>query len=366
MADETPLAAELKRRIAVEGPITLADFMGAALGHPKYGYYMTRDPFGRSGDFTTAPEISQMFGELVGLWLAEVWRQSGEPKRARLVELGPGRGTLMADILRAAKMLPAFREALEVTLVDVSPVLRETQEKTLADSGVTVTWVGSVDSLPDDGQPIFAVANEFFDALPIRQMQRTVDGWRERLVTVSPETDDLVLTLARGPGPLEALLPDRIRRNAGEGEIVELAPAVWRAAHSLGARIAASGGAALVVDYGYPASAAGDTLQAVRSHEPCGILNDIGEADLTAHVDFERLGEAFGEAGCRVAPLSTQGDFLRALGIEVRAKALAKSGDAAKISAARDRLIGDEGMGTLFKVLGVAAPGIPPLPGLEG
>ncbi len=367
-AADTPMRRHLRRRIALEGPIALSDFMADVLGHPEHGYYMTRDPFGVAGDFTTAPEISQMFGELIGLWLAELWRLMGRPPSVRLVELGPGRGTLMADALRAARMMPAFREALSVTLVETSPVLRATQARTLADCGVTLAWAETLDDVPEDGAPILAVANEFFDALPVRQLQRTEAGWRERLVAADAETGALALTLAPGPGPLEAMLPKALAASAAVGAVAELAPAVWRTAGALGARIAASGGAALVVDYGHAESALGETLQAVRRHEPCGLLEHVGEADLTAHVDFERLAEAFAGAGCRVAPLTAQGDFLRALGIEMRAATLMRGADAdraADIAAARDRLIGPEGMGTLFKVLGVAAPSAPALPALE-
>ncbi len=372
MADgETPLAGLLKRRIALDGPITIADFMALALGHPRHGYYMTRDPLGLAGDFTTAPEVSQMMGELVGLWLAEVWRQMGAPDPVRLVEFGPGRGTLMADALRAAKMMPGFREALRVTLIETSPALQAAQRRMLADETVPIDWAEGLAELPAEETPLLAIGNELFDALPIRQLQRTEDGWRERLVAVEPETDRLAFALAPGPGPAEALLPPAVRENAGTGSVAEVAPAAWAIARDLGERLAARGGAALFIDYGHEASAAGDTLQAVRAHEYCDPLAHIGEADVTAHVDFEQLARAFAEAGCRTAPLSTQGAFLTVLGIHQRAHRLAMTGDTDVIEAARDRLIGDSlnangGMGTLFKVLGVAAPGTPPLPGLEG
>ncbi|MBP5858522.1 SAM-dependent methyltransferase [Marivibrio halodurans] len=355
----------IARHVALDGPMTVADFMGLALGHPTHGYYMTRDPLGRGGDFTTAPEISQMHGELLGLWAAEVWRLMGRPTHVHLVEFGPGRGTLMADALRAAAMMPGFREALRVTLIETSPVLTGVQRRTLADRGVSVTWGTGLADVPDDGAPLIAVGNEFFDALPIRQFQRTREGWRERLVACDPEGGGLVFALAPGPGLAEALLPPAVREGAPVGAVAEVAPAAWAVARDLGERIADRGGAALFLDYGHGRSAAGDTLQAVRDHDYCGLLAHVGQADLTAHVDFEQLARAFGEAGCRAAPLATQGEFLRALGIEQRAAILARSGDPAAVAAARDRLIGAEGMGTLFKVLGVAAPGLPALPGLE-
>lgn len=363
----TPLEAHLRRRIAVEGAISVADYMGTALGHPQHGYYITRDPLGRAGDFTTAPEISQMFGELIGLWCAEIWGQIGMPGVVHLVEFGPGRGTLMADLLRAGQRMPGFLEAVRLHFVETSPVLREAQARSVERFGLSPTWHEDVTALPEDA-PLLFVANEFFDALPIHQMQKTETGWRERLVMVDPETDRLAVTQARGSGPLEALIDPEIRRKAGPGRIVELAPAAWRIAGDMGVRLARQGGAALLIDYGYEGPATGDTLQAVKAHNPCDILETPGEADLTAHVDFTALAKAAGTDGVRATPVVSQGDFLRALGIEYRAKTLMKvaSSDTAKqIAAGRDRLILDQGMGTLFKVVGLAAEGVPPLPGLE-
>lgn len=366
MAEDGPLLRHMKRRIALEGPIPIADFMGLALGHPQHGYYMTRDPLGAAGDFTTAPEISQMFGELIGLWCAEVWRLMGEPARVRLVELGPGRGTLAADMLRAARMAPGFRHALSVTLVETSPALRTAQDRTLTQETIPVDWAGGVEEIPQDGAPLIVVANEFFDALPIRQLQKTPDGWRERLVALDPKSDALALTLAPGPGPVEALIPEAATASAVDGAVVEIAPAAWGVAGALGARLARDGGAALIIDYGHGRSAPGDTLQAVKAHEYCGVLEHVGEADLTAHVDFDALARAFREAGCRTAPLAGQGAFLQALGIAQRAAALAQKGGAAAIRAQAQRLVAPDQMGTLFKILGVASPTAPPLPGLEG
>ncbi|MEQ8603066.1 MAG: class I SAM-dependent methyltransferase [Marivibrio sp.] len=361
-----PLLRHLKRRLALEGPIPISEFMALALGHPQHGYYMTRDPLGAAGDFTTAPEISQMFGELIGLWCAEVWRLIGEPARVRLVELGPGRGTLMADMLRAARMAPGFRQALRVTLVETSPALRAAQDRTLTQETIPVDWAESVDALPDEGAPLLIVANEFFDALPIRQFQKTAAGWRERLVALEPETGALALTLAPAPGPAAALIPERAAERADAGAIVEIAPAAWSVAAALGERLTACGGAALIVDYGHGASAPGDTLQAVKAHRYCGVLEHVGEADLTAHVDFDALARAFSEAGCRPAPLATQGGFLQALGIVQRAATLARKGDPAAVRAQAERLVAPDQMGTLFKVLGAAAPATAPLPALEG
>lgn len=363
----TPAEAHLRRRIAVEGPLTLADFMAEALSHPEFGYYTTRDPFGRSGDFTTAPEISQMFGELIGLWCAENWGRMGQPARVHLVEFGPGRGTLMVDLLRAARRMPGFLDAAELHLVETSPFLRDAQARMLEDAPLTPIWHSDIAELPDDA-PLLIVANEFFDALPIRQLQKTEDGWRERLLAVDPATDRLALTLARGAGPAEALIDADLRDRAKLGRVAEIAPLAWRIVGDMGARLVAQGGAALAIDYGYEGPATGDTLQAVKAHEPCPVLETPGDADLTAHVDFTALGRAAAERGARVSPVATQGDFLRALGIEFRAETLMKAAPgptARQIEIARDRLIGADGMGTLFKVIGLAGPQTPPLPGLE-
>jgi NADH dehydrogenase [ubiquinone] 1 alpha subcomplex assembly factor 7 len=365
----TPLERHLRRRIALEGPLTLANYMADALGHPEHGYYTTRDPFGSAGDFTTAPEISQMFGELIGLWCADLWSRMGAPGRLLLVELGPGRGTLMADLMRAAGAMPGFAEAAEVHLVETSPVLRRAQAETLKDLPRPPRWLDGLAELPA-GAPILLVANEFFDALPVRQFQRTARGWRERLVALDPQTDALSLTLAPGPSPAEALIDPVLREAAAEGAVAELAPAAWSVAGHLGDRLADQGGAALIADYGHAGPAAGDTLQAVRAHAPCSILETPGEADLTAHVDFTALAKAAaGGVGRRAAPLASQGDFLRALGIEIRAETLIRNAGSAAmaddIAAARDRLIGADTMGTLFKVLGLAAEATPPLAGLE-
>jgi NADH dehydrogenase [ubiquinone] 1 alpha subcomplex assembly factor 7 len=357
----TPLEAHLRRRIAADGPLTIADFMADALGHPDHGYYMTRDPFGRAGDFTTAPEISQMFGELIGLWCAEVWRSMGAPVPVRLVELGPGRGTLMSDLLRAGERMPGFLAAISVHLVETSPVLRAAQERTL---GARPTWHDTFSDVPDDA-PMLLIANEFFDALPIRQITRTEAGWRERLLGITPEDDRLAIGLAAAEGPLESLLDADLRESARPGQTAELAPVAWRIAGEIGARLASRGGAALIVDYGHAGPALGNTLQAVRNHEPCDVLETPGEADLTAHVDFTPLAKAAEQSGARATPLSTQGAFLRALGIGYRARTLAAAGDATAVERQVARLIGDDAMGTLFKVLGLAGPETPPLPGLE-
>ena len=363
----TPLESILRRRIAVDGPISLADFMGMALGHPEHGYYRTRDPLGSGGDFTTAPEISQMFGELIGFWCAHLWQEIGRPSAVALVELGPGRGTLMADLLRAVgQVAPAFRAAVSVHLVETSPVLRDAQGKALAARGAVPVWHDDVTSLPTD-TPLLIVANEFFDALPIRHVQKTAAGWCERLVVVDPDTDGLAIALAPGTGPIAALVPHPIRETAEEGRIVELSPISWRIAGDLAARLKDQGGAALVIDYGYEGPATGDTLQAVRDHKPCGVLDDPGEVDLTAHVDFTALARAAADQGVRATPVRRQGAFLTALGLGERTEMLCRAApdQADAIRRARDRLTDPSGMGTIFKAMGLTAHSGLALPGLD-
>ena len=349
----TPLAKLLAARITATGPITLADYMADALMHPTLGYYSTRDPLGAGGDFTTAPEISQKFGELVGLALAQAWLDQGQPARFTLAELGPGRGTLMADILRAARAVPGFTDAADIHLVETSATLRAEQAKRL-----DATWHDSAETLPDD-QPLFLVANEFFDALPIRQFHRDAQGWRE--VQVGLQDGQLAAGLS-APAPL-ALLDHRLD-DTQAGDVVEHCPALPAITNAIALRIAAHGGAALIIDYGDWRSL-GDTLQALQAHRPVDPFANPGMADLTAHVDFEALARAAAPAAhTRVTP---QGVFLERLGITARAQALAQSmsGPArdAHITAHR-RLTHPDEMGLLFKVMGFYPAEAPPPPGL--
>ena len=356
------LSDRLRRRIALAGPIAVSAYMAEALGDPEHGYYMTRDPLGTAGDFTTAPEISQMFGELIGLWCAEVWRQAGGPKTVRLIELGPGRGTLMADLLRAARMAPDFADALSVHLVETSPVLTARQRTTL--DRRQVQWHDRLDDVPDG--PALIVANEFFDALPIHQLQRDASGWRERMVGLDENGAGFRFGLAPVASPLEALIPESVRRVARPGDLFELCPAGIGIARAIGRRIADQGGAALLIDYGHAESATGDTLQAVRAHRYCDPLDDPGSADLTAHVDFAILARAASEAGATAHGPVTQGEFLSRLGIGARAETLlrrATPAQAEDIRAACRRLIGPEEMGTLFKALALTSASAPPPPG---
>ncbi len=351
----TPLALRLAETIRRGGPLGVAEFMAAALLDPDYGYYATRDPFGAAGDFVTAPEISQMFGELAGLWAAVTWRSMGAPPRVVLAELGPGRGTLMADLLRAAATLPPFRAAIEPWLVEASPALRRRQAETLA--GHAIHWADGLDGLPDG--PLLLVANEFFDALPIEQSVAVGGIWHRRLVGLDAAGALAFVTgPAAEPAPLQVAAPD--------GAVAETCPEGVRLAAALGRRLARDGGAALVVDYGHVRSGLGDTLQAVRRHRYAPVLEDVGESDLTAHVDFEVLARAAVPA--RAWGPVPQGVFLRRLGIEARAAALAAGKDAAiaaDILGRMHRLIDSGEMGTLFKAMALAHPALPPPPGLD-
>jgi NADH dehydrogenase [ubiquinone] 1 alpha subcomplex assembly factor 7 len=361
----TPLDAEIRRRIAAAGPMPVGQFMSLCLSHPKHGYYITRDPLGADGDFVTAPEISQMFGELIGLWAATVWHQMGEPANVRLVELGPGRGSMMADALRAARTVPAFREAVVVHFVEISPVLEQRQRQSLGGIGVPVTWHRSLDEVPDG--PAIILANEFFDALPVHQAVQCADGWHERVVKIVDE-GNLRFSISRDPIPqFEQLLPPKVRK-ATIGEVFE-----WRTdtvSLELGRRVVRSEGAALVIDYGHTESSTGDTLQAVGGHDYADPLSAPGTVDLTAHVDFQALAQMVESIGARAHGPVEQGEFLRRLGIESRAAALEAALPAQKaleIDAALARLTGTEGkgMGRLFKAIGFAHRKLGPLPGFD-
>ncbi|MEL6463578.1 MAG: SAM-dependent methyltransferase [Pseudomonadota bacterium] len=346
----------LIQRIAAQGPITVADYMAEALLHPTFGYYTNRDPLGAKGDFTTAPEISQMFGELVGLCLAQSWLEQGAPTPFTLAELGPGRGTLMADILRATAQVPGFHAAARITLVEASPVLRSTQSETLTPH--PVTYVEGADAPPNS--PLWLVANEFFDALPIRQFQRDGDGWRERCIGVQ----DGQLTFGLSPKAPHAQLEYRLD-DTTDGQLVETCAPATPILSAIGQRITIHGGAALIIDYGDWRSL-GDTLQALQNHAPTDPLAAPGQADLTAHVDFEALAQAAAPAAySRITP---QGVFLERLGIVARAKALAAKLDGVALDrhvAAHRRLTHPDEMGNLFKVLGLYPPTAAPPPGLE-
>jgi NADH dehydrogenase [ubiquinone] 1 alpha subcomplex assembly factor 7 len=355
---ELSLEHELVAMIAAEGPIGVDRYMSLCLGHTRHGYYMRQDPFGRAGDFITAPEISQMFGELVGVWCAAAWQEMGAPAAFRLVELGPGRGTLMADVLRAARVVPGFVDAARVALVETSPVLRQSQEAALSSAGVPIQWHDRLDEVAPE--PTILVANEFFDALGVRQFVRTDTGWHERLVGLDA-SGRLAFGLAPDPVPSD-LLP-RWAHAAAPGEVVEVSPARHAVAQVVGARLATMGGAALIIDYGHVRPGPGDTLQAVRAHDFRNVLDSPGESDLTSHVDFAALSTALEEGGAAVHGPLTQGAFLSAMGLAERAEVLKRHADAsarADIDAAATRLAADSQMGQLFKVIAATHPDVPP------
>ncbi len=338
---DTALPERLARAIALAGPISIAQYMAAANAH----YYATRDPLGADGDFTTAPEISQMFGELVGLWCADLWDRAGRPDIA-WVELGPGRGTLAADALRAmakAGLSP------DVHFVETSPLLRTTQAGAVPDA----TWHDSIDTLPTD-RPLIVVANEFFDALPIRQLVRRDAGWHERLVAAQ---DTLFLPIA-GKALPDTVIPEPLR-DAPAGSVLEASPASVAIIRSLAERIVAQGGALLAIDYGHEGPALGDTLQAVRGHAFANPFEAPGEHDLTAHVDFTTLAAAAQTAGAVAWGPVTQRDLLGGLGIDTRTSTLARTAPdrAEQLMADRRRLMDD--MGTLFKALAITSPAWP-------
>ncbi|MGN6279512.1 MAG: class I SAM-dependent methyltransferase [Sphingomonas sp.] len=337
------LPDRLARAITLGGPIPLTQFMAAANAH----YYATRDPLGAAGDFTTAPEISQMFGELIGLALADTWDRAGRP-HAAYVELGPGRGTLAADAIRAMAKARAMPPA---HFVETSPVLRAAQAERLPGA----TWHDDLASLPDDGA-LLVVANEFFDALPIAQLVKGADGWHQRLVACQ---DTLFLPIA-GPRVPDEIIPPSLA-DAPPGAIIETAPAAVTLMRALARRLVAQGGVAIVIDYGYEGPAIGDTLQAVRGHAPANPFDAPGEQDLTAHVDFATLKAAAEAEGATTYGPVDQGDLLLALGVDARAASLARGapdrGD--DLAAARQRLVAPDQMGRLFKAIAIAAPGWP-------
>jgi NADH dehydrogenase [ubiquinone] 1 alpha subcomplex assembly factor 7 len=341
----------IRRRIALEGPLTVAAVMEEALAG-RNGYYRDRDPLGPEGDFITAPEVSQMFGELIGLWCVDTWQRLGAPDPFHLVEMGPGRGTLMADALRAARVSAPFLAAKRLHLVEINAALKAKQAERLKDHGPI--WHDSLDGVPQG--PMLLIANELFDALPIHQLQMTPQGWRERVVALDGE--HLQFGLA-APGAALGLLRPAHRQGQHDGAIAEVSPASIALIDAIARRISAHDGAALIMDYGPAESGLGDSFQAMKQHSYHLPLEALGEADLTAHVDFGALGQAAADAGAQVFGPTAQGDFLRALGIELRANMLAQKADAATaeiLHAQVHRLIAPEQMGRLFKAIGLVGP----------
>lgn len=345
-----PLSDHLLARIRADGPLTVAQWMAECLTHPQHGYYVTRDPLGR--DFITAPEISQIFGELLGLSLAQAWLDQGAPFPITLAELGPGRGTLMADALRATAGVPGFHEALRLHLVEASPVLQQQQARRLA--AHTPQWHAHLDALPEG--PLLLVANEFLDALPIRQWRRADAGWSEIMVT---DRDGALTFAAAPPTPVPEL---SAWEDTPPGTIVERCPALPGTVAAIAGRVS-QGGAALFVDYGHWHSQ-GDTLQALEAGQPVNPLARPGLADLTAHVDFEAVARA--APPCSASAMVPQGVLLERLGATARAQSLARGKseeEVAAIAAAHRRLLHPAEMGDLFKAMALVPAGAPLPPG---
>jgi len=361
----SPLGEQLARRIRVAGPLSVAEYMAEALGNPQHGYYTQRDPFGLAGDFITAPEISQMFGELLGAWCAAVWQSMGCPRPVRLVELGPGRGTLMGDALRATRKVEGFHDAIDLHMVETSPVLRARQAEALrgAAARIAPTWHDLFDAVP--AGPLLLVANELFDALPIHQFAFHGGRWHERVVTLDPTENRFVFGL-RAPGAVFALAtPPPVPR---DGTVVEVCPAGISLAAAIGHRVVRDGGAALIIDYGHDGSAFGESLQAVRRHRKHDVFGEPGTADHAAHVDFGALRRAARESGAAVCGPIAQNTLLKRLGIHHRAAALARNAtpeQAVDLRTATERLLHLEQMGTLFKAIVIAAPDLPVPPGFD-
>jgi NADH dehydrogenase [ubiquinone] 1 alpha subcomplex assembly factor 7 len=355
----TPLAEILAKRIRLAGPMTVAEFMAEAVNHPQHGYYKQGDVFGLAGDFITSPEISQMFGELIGAWCADCWDKMGRPDRMVLVEIGPGRGTLMADLLRGTRVIAGFHQAIDLHLVETSPALRDLQKASLAKAapGIAPRWHDSFEDVPDG--PLLQVSNEFFDALPIHQFEQRGGRWHERVVTLNESGDGFAFAL-RAPGAAFALAAPPMP--APEGTVLEVCPAAISVVGGIARRLVAFGGAALNFDYAIGEGGVGDSLQAVRRHGKHGVLEDPGLTDLSAHVDFAAVARAAREAGATVYGPLPQGELLERLGIHVRTEALrqrASAAQAADIAAATERLLDLQQMGTLFKALAITAPNFP-------
>jgi NADH dehydrogenase [ubiquinone] 1 alpha subcomplex assembly factor 7 len=362
VTEYSPLQAEIKKLIKSTGPMPVWRYMELCLMHPEFGYYLSRDPLGREGDFTTAPEVSQMFGELLGLWAASVWKAMGSPPLLRLIEIGPGRGTMMADALRALRIVPPLHQALSLHLVEVNPVLREKQKELLSGAH-EISWCDTIDDVPDGPSIIFA--NEYFDVLPVHQMVKRETGWHERAVELD-SNGKLVFGADTEPVPhFEALLPPLVRA-APVGAVFEWRPDAE--IMKIATRVRDQDGAALIIDYGHLRSDAGDTFQAIARHSYADPLKNPGQADLTAHVDFQALVRAVENIGARAHGPVPQGDFLRRLGIETRAVSLMAKAThevSEDIAGALRRLVdsGAGGMGQMFKVLAISEPNLATLAG---
>ena len=362
----SPVGQRIRDRIASEGPVSIASFMTEALFDPRDGFYATKNPIGAGEDFITAPVISQMFGELIGLWCVQAWMDLKQPKTFHLAELGPGTGAMMADALRASRAAPGFAETVEVTLVEASAALKMVQGRTLTPSGVMTGWADRLEQIP--GGPAVILGNEFLDCLPLRQAVKQDGVWRERMVGLDPK-DESKLAFGTGPQltPADVDLIAAELRDAPDGSLVELRPGDRQVIDALAARFAKHPGRALFIDYGPAEPEAGDTLQAIRAQEKVDPLDDPGTADLTARVDFASLARAAKDAGLDVQGPVTQADFLIRMGIEVRATALLRANPERKAEIARQlwRLTDADQMGHLFKVIAISSPGLPHPPGFD-
>ncbi len=352
------LTAIIRDRIAASGPISIADYMALALSHPEHGYYIKRDPLGARGDFITAPEISQIFGEMIGLWCAQMWMQLGGGPIS-IVELGPGRGSLMADVLRATKTMVGFHDSISIHMVETSPTLAHTQYMRLRDDHPRIEWVDSIDELP--ATKTLLIANEFFDALPIKQYVMTPEGMRERKVTWDNEKQSFEFVLGDA-GLMLAKSGNAIPADT----IMEHSPASRSIMRTLATRIREQGGAGLIIDYGYLGEAHHDTLQALKAHLFHPVLSDPGEADITAHVDFTSLMNITRDAGNSVGPLINQGAFLTRMGAQLRLEMLLRQAtpeQKANLISGLERLVSPQAMGELFKVMGFVSDARLELPG---
>jgi NADH dehydrogenase [ubiquinone] 1 alpha subcomplex assembly factor 7 len=352
------IAEKIARRIRAEGPLTIAAFMAIALHDPDGGYYVTRGPIGAAGDFTTAPEISQIFGELIGAWCGEMWHRMGRPDPVIVVELGPGRGTLMNDLLRAVQTVPEFLRALQLHLLEVSPIFRAEQEQRLGQ--FRPTWLTRIEDLPNG--PLLLIANEFLDALPVRQFVRGRAHWAERMVVLDGE-GGLALADGRESPAATPLVPAALRCSA-PGTVAEICPSALALAGTIGARLARQQGAALFIDYGHFPSAPGATLRAVSSHRPVSPFVAPGMADLSAAVDFAAFSEAARGGGAKPHGPVSQGQFLVALGAGQRLAALSARATASQRQALASgvrRLLDPGEMGEIFKVIAVVSRGLLPV-----
>jgi NADH dehydrogenase [ubiquinone] 1 alpha subcomplex assembly factor 7 len=366
MTKDKSLKQRIIKHIKQTGPMSVASYMGWSLLDPTQGYYPTRDPLGVDGDFITAPEISQMFGELLGLWLLHAWKNMGSPNPVHLVEFGPGRGVMMSDILRTAKLDPEFIKALDLYLIETSSALEAKQAEQLGHSPVAVHWVQGLQDVPQG--PVLIVANEYLDCLPIRQFImkdrfKGLEGWHERKVDLDPETpDNLIFTVSSDPiTTVDHIFIPPDMPEAKDGDLLEVNPGTHQVVEELSLCSQNAPCVALFIDYGPDETEFGDTFQALQKHVKTAPLETPGEADLTARVNFSALRYHAHEAGLQTVGPSPQGSFLSRMGIEVRAVSLSKSSPKAKEKTARQlhRLTDADQMGQLFKVLCIQSPGLP-------